>query len=65
MSHVGHLGGVLVGWLYLRRTGDARALFTLEQIKYRWRRYRMRQRLRAVQHEELEARRRENDRRYH
>jgi len=65
VSHVGHLGGVLVGWFFLRRTGDARALFTLEQIKYRWRRYRMRQRLRAVQHEEFEARRRENDRRYH
>jgi len=65
VSHVGHLGGVVVGWLLLRRSGDAGRLFTLEQLKYRWRRYRMRQRLRAVQQEEWEARRRENDRRYH
>ena len=65
VSHVGHLGGVVVGWLYLRRTGDARSLLTLDKIKYRWRRYRMRRRLRAVQYEESEARRRENDKRFH
>ncbi|MDH3519360.1 MAG: rhomboid family intramembrane serine protease [Myxococcales bacterium] len=65
VSHVGHLGGVLVGWLYLRRSGDAGSLLSLEQLKYRWRRYRMRQRLRAVQHEEWEARKRRDDPRYH
>ena len=51
VSHIGHLGGVLVGWIYLRRRGDARGL-SFEQLKYRWRRYRMRKRLRAVQTEE-------------
>jgi membrane associated rhomboid family serine protease len=65
VSHVGHLGGVVVGWLYLRRSGDAHSLLSLEQIKYRWRRYRMRQRLRSIQYEEWEKRRRENDHRYH
>jgi membrane associated rhomboid family serine protease len=65
VSHVGHLGGVVVGWLYLRRSGDAHSLLSLEQIKYRWRRYRMRQRLRSIQYEEWEKRRRDNDHRYH
>jgi len=65
VSHVGHLGGVVVGWFFLRRTGDARSLFSLEQLKYRWRRYRMRQRLRSVQYEEWEAKRREDDHHFH
>lgn len=65
VSHVGHLSGVLVAWLYLRSSGEAGALISWEQIKYRWRRYRMRQKLRAVQYEEWESKRREQDRRYH
>jgi membrane associated rhomboid family serine protease len=68
VSHVGHLGGVVVGWLYLRHEGHGAAqqpLFTWEQLKYRWRRYRMRRRLKAVQYQEWEAKRREHDRRYH
>ena len=60
VSHVGHLGGVLVGWLYLRRSSEAAGLprLSLERLKYRWRRYRMRQRLRAVQNEESSQRQR-------
>jgi membrane associated rhomboid family serine protease len=65
VSHVGHLGGVVVGWLYMRRHGDTGRLFSLEQLKYRWRRYRMRQKLRAVQYEEFEAKRRQDEKRYH
>ncbi len=65
VSHVGHLGGVLVGWLYMRRQGDTGGLFNLEQLKYRWRRSRMRQKLRAVQYEEMESRRRQDEKRYH
>lgn len=49
VSHTGHLGGVLVGWLLLRSQGDARGLLSFEQIRWRWRRWRMRRRLRAVQ----------------
>jgi membrane associated rhomboid family serine protease len=66
VSHVGHLGGVLVGWLYLRqRGGIAAQQLSWAQLKYRLHRWRMRRRLRAVQYEEWEARRREHDRRYH
>ena len=65
VSHVGHLGGVVVGWLYMRRRGDTGRLFSLDQLKYRWRRYRMRQKLRAVQYEEYEARRRQDEKRFH
>jgi membrane associated rhomboid family serine protease len=62
ISNVGHLGGILVAWIYLRRKGEAgsRAL-SLGHLKYRWKRYRMRQKLRAVRYEEAEARRRRRD----
>jgi membrane associated rhomboid family serine protease len=66
VSHVGHLGGVLVGWLYLRRSGHADRLITVSQLKHRWRRFRMRQRLRAIRDEDFEARRRrDHDRTLH
>jgi len=66
VSHVGHLGGVLVGWLYLRRSGHADRVITVAQLKHRWRRFRMRQRLRAVRDEDFEARRRrDHDRTLH
>jgi len=65
VSHVGHLGGVVVGWLYMQRKGEAKGLLSLERLKYRWRRHRMRQKLRAVQHEEMETRRRDRDRKFH
>jgi membrane associated rhomboid family serine protease len=65
VSHVGHLSGAAVGWLYLRSTGDAGMHLSVAAIKHRWRRWRMRQKLRAVQYEEWESKRRERDRRYH
>jgi membrane associated rhomboid family serine protease len=52
VSHVGHLGGVLVGWLLLRSQGDARGMLSLEQIRWRFRRWQMRKRLRAVQNDQ-------------
>jgi len=59
ISHIGHLGGVLMGWLYLRRKGHAGAQsLSLGHMKYRWKRYRMRQKLRSVEYEEHETRRR-------
>ena len=41
VSHVGHLGGVLVGWLYMRRRGDGgrEALQPRPAEGDRWRRY--------------------------
>jgi len=66
VSHVGHLGGVLVGWLYLRQSGHAGSIVTLSQLKHRWRRFRMRQRLRAIRNDDFEARRRrDHDRTLH
>ena len=69
ISHIGHLGGVIVGWIYLRRKGHANAVFTLGHLKSRWKRHQMRKKLREVRYEEFEARRRENekdnDRKYH
>jgi membrane associated rhomboid family serine protease len=62
VSHLGHLGGVLIGWLLLRASGDTGRLLTLEQVKYRWRRWRMRRRLRAVQTEDWRSRARDDDR---
>jgi membrane associated rhomboid family serine protease len=62
ISHIGHLGGVLMGWLYLRRKGEAGArTLSLEHLRYRIKRYRMRRKLRAVRYEEWEARRRRDD----
>ena len=65
VSHVGHLGGVLVGWLYLRRDGTTGSPLGLKQLQHRWRRYRMRQKLRAVRMEEHEERRRRDDHTVH
>lgn len=58
VSHVGHLGGVFVGWILLRRMGIGGGLV---QIKFRYRRWKMRRNLRAVKSED----RRENRRTFH
>lgn len=65
VSHVGHLGGALIAWLWLRRGRGDRLLPTMAQLRLRWRRLRMRNRLRAVQREDLEwrARARRGERR--
>jgi membrane associated rhomboid family serine protease len=61
VSHVGHLGGVVVGWLYMRRQGQVQGLFSVSQLRNRWRRHKMRQRLRAVRYEEHSRRKRHDD----
>jgi membrane associated rhomboid family serine protease len=66
ISHIGHLGGVLMGWLYLRRDGEAGShTLSLASLKHRYKRYRMRQKLRAVRYNEWERSRRDDDRRLH
>jgi membrane associated rhomboid family serine protease len=57
VSQVGHLGGVLVAAILLRK--EAGRYFNLPNLRYRWHRYRMRGRLRAVRREEEEKRRRD------
>jgi hypothetical protein len=61
VSHIGHLGGVLVGWVLLRRGGQAGGTLSVGQLRNRWRRYRMKQRLRAVRYEEHQQRTRRRD----
>jgi len=66
VSHVGHLGGVVVGWAYLYYEGRTPGVPTLETLKLRWRRYQMRKKLRAIRDEERRARKRDHDdRTYH
>ena len=60
VSHVGHLGGVVVGFVALRMMGHGGRV-GLGQLRWRLKRWRMRRQLRAVRMEEL--RERERDRR--
>ncbi|MEN8183571.1 MAG: rhomboid family intramembrane serine protease [Myxococcota bacterium] len=61
VSHVGHIGGVAVAWVLLRRQGGVSLLPSLASVRYRLRRWRMRRQLRAVRDEESEWRRRRDD----
>ena len=54
VSYVGHLGGVLVGFLMLSGSGDAG--ITISQLRYRFRRWRMRNKLRALDGEDRRRR---------
>jgi membrane associated rhomboid family serine protease len=65
ISHIGHLGGVAVGWIYMLREGRTPGAPTLDQLKYRYRRYKMRQKLRAVRDDERRDRRDDDDHTYH
>ena len=64
ISHIGHLGGILMGWLYLRRSDSISGLLSLSNLKllslstlaHRWRRYRMRKKLQTVRSEEPQQR---------
>ena len=64
ISHIGHLGGVVVGWIYLVREGRTPGAPTVDVLKHRYKRYRMRQKLRSVHDAEREEQRRrwKNDR---
>ncbi len=50
VSHVGHLGGVIVGFLLLARSGDAG--ITISQLQYRLRRWRMRRKLHSLENDD-------------
>lgn len=66
ISHTGHLAGVLVGWIYLLNEGRTPGAPTLKTFLLKWRRWRMRQKIRAVHREELDARRKSDEtRRFH
>jgi membrane associated rhomboid family serine protease len=61
VSHIGHLGGVLVGWAYLVNEGRTPGIPTVASLKLKWRRYQMRQKLRSVHEEEQRERKRKDD----
>jgi membrane associated rhomboid family serine protease len=63
VSHVGHLGGVIIAAIVLRK--EAKRYFNLPNLRYRWHRYRMRGRLKAVRRDEWERRQKDDDKRIH
>jgi membrane associated rhomboid family serine protease len=66
VSHAGHLGGIVVGWIYLVREGRTPAAPNWKTLQLRYRRWRMRQKLRAVHDEERRRRWDDDDRpRFH
>lgn len=65
VSHTGHLAGVLVGWIYLLNEGRTPGAPTIQSLQHKWRRYRMRQKIRAVHREDREDRDRDDKRRFH
>ena len=68
VSHVGHIGGVAVAWVLLRRQEGTSLLPSFATLQYRLRRWRMRRQLRAVRDEDDQWRRRrmhDDDHRLH
>jgi membrane associated rhomboid family serine protease len=61
VSHVGHIGGILVAWVLIRRYEGTSLLPSLSVVRYRLQRWRMRRRLRAVRMEEWRNRSRYDD----
>ncbi|MBW2426537.1 MAG: rhomboid family intramembrane serine protease [Deltaproteobacteria bacterium] len=56
VSHIGHLAGVIVGWIYLVNEGRTPGAPTPQTLLLKWRRYRMRQKIRAVHREDKRSR---------
>jgi len=52
ISHAGHLGGVLTGWILFRTANSQPLLPSKDQLLLRWRRYKMRRQLHEVRREQ-------------
>ncbi|MEM9176737.1 MAG: rhomboid family intramembrane serine protease [Myxococcota bacterium] len=61
VSHTGHLAGVLVGWIYLVNEGRTPGAPTPQTLLLKFRRWRMRQKIRAVHREDQRERQRRDD----
>lgn len=59
ISHIGHLGGVLVAGFIMRDA--ARRAIGFSSLRYRWHRWRMRGKLRSVRREDFERKRPRKD----
>jgi membrane associated rhomboid family serine protease len=64
VSHLGHLGGVLVGWVLFRSERRLPFFPSPRLLQHRWRRWRMRRQLHEVRREQQRAWR-DQDRRLH
>ena len=62
VSHIGHLAGVLVGWIYLVNEGRTPGAPTPQTLLLKWRRYLMRQKIRAVHRDDARDRARRDQR---
>ncbi len=60
ISHIGHLAGVLVGWIYLINEGRTPGAPTPQSLLLKWRRYLMRQKIRAVHRGDARDRKRQD-----
>lgn len=71
VSHTGHLAGVLVGWIYLVNEGRTPGAPTPQALLLKWRRYLMRQKIRAIHRDDKNNRQRrktgddDDQRRFH
>lgn len=61
ISHTGHLAGVFVGWIYLVNEGRTPGAPTPQSLLLKFRRWRMRQKIRAVHREDQRDRQARND----
>ena len=59
ISHIGHLGGVIIAGFLMR--SELRAVIGFRSLRFRWHRFRMRGRLRSIRRDEFERRRRPDD----
>jgi hypothetical protein len=62
ISHIGHLAGVFVGWIYLINEGRTPGAPTPQTLLLKWRRYLMRQKIRAVHRDDARDRKDRNRR---
>ncbi len=69
ISHLGRLGGVVVGWIYLVNEGRTPGAPTPQTLLLKWRRYQMRQKIRNIHKEDQRERQRsrndDNNHRFH
>jgi membrane associated rhomboid family serine protease len=65
VSHAGHLGGVVVGWILFRRWNKLPLLPRRGQLRMRWKRFRMRRQIHEVRREQERYWRDPDNRRMH
>jgi hypothetical protein len=62
VSHIGHLAGVVVGWIYLLNEGRTPGAPTLQTLLLKLRRHRMRQKIHSVHRDDQRKSKRDRNR---